>query len=63
VEQPMLFLKDNRLKTLTIMISQTDTFSPAILSAAAVIFMIPVLLLYTFFNEHLEQGLTLKDLS
>ncbi|NLC20071.1 MAG: carbohydrate ABC transporter permease [Clostridiales bacterium] len=63
VEQPMLFLKDDRLKTLTIMISQTDTFSPAILSAAAVIFMIPVLLLYMFFNEHLEQGLTLKDLS
>lgn len=63
VEQPMLFLKDNKLKTLTIMISQTDTFNTAILSAAAVIFMIPVLLLYMFFNEHLEKGLTLKDLS
>jgi multiple sugar transport system permease protein len=63
VEQPMLFLKEDRLKTLTIMISQTDNYNTAILSAAAVIFMIPVLLLYLFFNEHLEKGLTLKDLS
>ena len=63
VEQPMLFLKDDRLKTLTIMISRTDIYNTAILSAAAVIFMIPVLLLYLFFNEHLEKGLTLKDLS
>ena len=63
VEQPMLFLKEDRLKTLTIMISQTDTYPTAILSAAAVIFMIPVLLLYLFFNENLEKGLTLKDLS
>jgi len=45
------------------MISQTDTYPTAILSAAAVIFMIPVLLLYLFFNENLEKGLTLKDLS
>ncbi|HWT75244.1 MAG TPA: carbohydrate ABC transporter permease [Mobilitalea sp.] len=63
VEQPLLFLRDNKLKTLTIMISQTDTFNTAILSSAAVIFMIPILLVYLFFHEYLEKGLTLKDLS
>ncbi len=62
VEQPLLFLKDNRLKTLTIMISQADKFSPAIIAGASVVFMIPILLLYMFFNENLEEGLTLKEL-
>lgn len=63
VEQPMLFLRDNNLKTLTILISQSERYSGAILFPAAVIFMIPILLLYMFFNENLEKGLTLKDLS
>lgn len=62
LEQPMLFLKDNNLKTLTVMFTQTDKFTSEILYSAAVIFMIPVLLLYLFFNENLEQGLNLKDL-
>ena len=63
IEQPMLFLKENNLKTLTVLISQQDKYSGAILSATAVIFMVPILLLYVFFNENLEKGLTLKDLS
>lgn len=63
VEQPMLFLKDNNLKTLTSFISQSEKYSSAILFSAAVIFMIPIFLLYIFFNEYLEKGLTLKELS
>lgn len=62
VEQPLLFLKDDRLKTLTIMISQADRFSPAVIAGASVVFMIPILLMYMFFNENLEEGLTLKEL-
>lgn len=59
VEQPLLFLKEDALKTLTIFISQTNLYSKEVLLSASVIFMIPVLLLYLFFNEHLEEGLTL----
>lgn len=60
VEQPMLFLKDDRLKTLTILISKADKFNAEILFSASVISMIPIILLYIFFNENLEEGLTLK---
>lgn len=63
VEQPMLFLKDNNLKTLTVMFAQSEKYTSDILYSAAVIFMIPILLLYLFFNENLIEGLKLNDLS
>ncbi len=63
VEQPMLFLKDDELKTLSVFITNAQNYEGNILFPSAVIFLIPVLLLYLFFNENLEKGLTLGDLS
>lgn len=63
VEQPMLFLKDDDLKTLSVFITNAQEYTGDILFPAAVIFIIPVLLIYLFFNENLEKGLTLGDLS
>lgn len=63
VEQPMLFLKDDSLKTLSVFITNAQEYTGAVLFPAAVIFFIPVLILYFFFNENLEKGLTLGDLS
>ena len=63
VEQPMLFLKSDGLKPLSVFIANADGFDGAVLFPAAVIFMIPVLILYLFFNEDLEKGLTLGGLS
>ncbi|MBD5129865.1 MAG: carbohydrate ABC transporter permease [Ruminococcaceae bacterium] len=63
VEQPMLFLKDDSLKTLSVFITNAQNYTGEILFPAAVIFLIPVLILYLFFNENLEKGLTLGDLS
>lgn len=63
VEQPMLFLKDDSLKTLSVFIANAQDYTGAVLFPAAVIFLIPVLILYFFFNENLEKGLTLGDLS
>lgn len=63
VEQPMLFLKDDGLKTLSVFISNAEYYVGAVLFPAAVIFIIPVLILYLFFNENLEKGLTLGELS
>ena len=63
VEQPMLFLKDDNLKTLSVFITNAQNYEGAVLFPAAVIFLIPVLILYLFFNENLEKGLTLGDLS
>ncbi len=63
VEQPVLFLKDDRLKTLSVFITNAQNYEGDVLFSSAVIFLIPVLLLYLFFNENLEKGLTLGDLS
>lgn len=63
VEQPMLFLKDDGLKTLSVFIANAQEYTGAVLYPAAVIFFVPVLILYFFFNENLEKGLTLGDLS
>lgn len=38
-------------------------YTGKVLFPAAVIFIIPVLILYLFFNEYPEKGLTLGDLS
>lgn len=63
VEQPMLFLKDDNLKTLSVFIANAEQYEGAVLFPAAVIFLIPVFILYLLFNEHLEKGLTLGELS
>lgn len=61
VEQPMLFLKDDSLKTLSVFITNAQNYEGEVLFPSAVIFIIPVLLLYLFFNENLEKGLTLGE--
>lgn len=63
VEQPMLFLKDDNLKTLSVFITNAEKYEGAVLFPAAVIFIIPILILYLLFNEHLEKGLTLGEMS
>lgn len=63
VEQPMLFLSDGRLKTMSVFISEAGNYTGAVLFPAAVVFLIPVLLLYLFFSDSLEKGLTLGELS
>lgn len=63
VEQPMLFLTDDGLKTLSVFISNAQIYTGAVLFPAAVIFLIPVLFLYLFFSDSLEKGLTLGELS
>ncbi len=63
VEQPMLFLKNEELKTLSVFIANAQSYTGEVMFPAAVMFLIPVLLLYLFFNDSLEKGLTLGDLS
>lgn len=63
VEQPMLFLKSEELKTLSVFIANAGEYTGEILFPAAVLFLVPVLILYLFFSENLEKGLTLGELS
>lgn len=63
LEQPMLFLKDTTLQTVPVFISNAAEYAGSVMFPAAVIFMVPVLLIYLFFSENLEKGLTFGDLS
>lgn len=63
LEQPMLFLKEDRYRTLSAFLASSEKYVGNVLFPASVIFMIPVLLLYLYFNEHLESGLCLGKLS
>ena len=62
LEQPMLFLKDSRLQNLSVFIANAENYEGEVLFPAALIFMIPTLLLYLFFSDTLENGLTVGDL-
>ncbi len=61
LEQPMLLLQNENLKTLTVFFSDTTRYGDQVLYPASVLFMIPILLLYLFFHRELERGLTLHD--
>ncbi|MCM1568826.1 MAG: carbohydrate ABC transporter permease [Roseburia sp.] len=63
LEQPMLFLKEDKYRTLSIFLASTEKYVGNVLFPASVIFMIPVLLFYQYFNEYLENGLCLGKLS
>lgn len=54
LEQPMLFLKEENLKTLPVFTSQADKYEGGVLFPAAVIYMIPVFLLYLSLGKNLE---------
>lgn len=62
LEQPMLLLQDENLKTLTVFFSNSEKYGELVLYPASVLFMIPILLLYLFFHRELERGLTLHDI-
>lgn len=62
VEQPMLFLKNSELQTLSVFIANAEKYSGEVMFPAAVIFMIPIFLIYLFFDDTLENGLTLGEM-
>ncbi len=63
LEQPMLFLKEDSKRTLSVFAGQTETYSSEVLSAACVLYTIPVLFLFLKFQKSLREGLEkVKDL-
>lgn len=57
VEQPLLLIKDDNLRTMTTLFSNTEIAGTGIFLAASAIYLIPVLILYISFSELLEEGL------
>ncbi|NLJ96986.1 MAG: carbohydrate ABC transporter permease [Clostridiales bacterium] len=59
VEQPMLYLDNDKLRTLSTFIVQADQYDASVMLPASVMFMVPVFLFYLLFHEELKQGLKL----
>lgn len=57
VEQPLLYLEDDKWKNLSLLFSEADRYEAEVLLPAAVLFMIPVLLWYLLFHRELRKGL------
>ena len=57
VEQPLLYVNDDKLRNLSAFIANTENFDPAVMLPASVIFLIPVFLCYLLFHEELKEGL------
>lgn len=56
LEQPLLFLKDDKLKTLSVFISKAEEYGTDIMFPAAVIYMLPVLFLYLLFYQSFQNN-------
>lgn len=57
VEQPLLYLEDDKWKNLSLLFSEADRYEAEVLLPAAVLFMVPVLLWYLLFHNELRKGL------
>jgi multiple sugar transport system permease protein len=63
LELPMLFLRDDGLKTVPVFVANASDYEGGVLFPASVVFMAPAVLLYGFFSGYLEKGLTFGDLA
>lgn len=59
VEQPMLYVDNNNLRTLSALITQADNYESGVMLPASVLFLVPILLCYILFHEELKEGLKL----
>lgn len=61
VEQPLIFLKDRSTYPLSIFLSQLNNSNPSLGFACGMLAMIPVALLFIFFEQELVEGITLSN--
>ncbi len=56
VEQPMVFLSDNNKKTMALFFTRTSDFTTSIFMPAAIIYAVPIFLIFLCFNKSLQAG-------
>ena len=57
MEQPLLYLDEEKWKNLSLLFSEAERYDGEILLPAAAVFMIPVFLWYLLFHKELREGL------
>lgn len=62
VEQPLVFLKDERMYPLSVFLSQSFSSSGGVIFACGLLAMLPVMLLYLYFQEELIEGISVSGI-
>ncbi len=63
MEQPLIYLGENQaLMPLSVMFNQMTSSEPGIAFAGAALYILPALLLYTYFQEDILLGIQLSDM-
>ena len=62
VEQPMIFLRDSALEPLSVMLFKIGQGNIGLIFAASVFYMLPVVWIFLYGQEHLERGVKLSAL-
>ncbi len=62
VEQPLIFLKDRTSYPLSVFLAESNSADPSLGFACGVLAMIPVALLFLFYEQELVEGISLSNL-
>ena len=62
VEQPLIFLKDRAAYPLSVFLAESNSADPSLGFACGVLAMIPVALLFLFYEQELVEGISLSNL-
>lgn len=62
VEQPLVYLTDSKLQPLSVMFNQMNEESQAVAFAGAALYLLPMLLIYIYFQDDILLGVQLSEL-
>jgi len=62
VEQPLVYLTDTNLQPLSVMFNQMNSDSTAVAFAGAALYLLPMLLVYIYFQDDILLGVQLSEL-
>lgn len=62
VEQPLVYLTDTKLQPLSVMFNQINEESSAVAFAGAALYLLPMLLVYIYFQDDILLGVQLSEL-
>ena len=62
VEQPLVYLTDTKLQPLSVMFNQINQDSSAVAFAGAALYLLPMLLVYIYFQDDILLGVQLSEL-
>jgi multiple sugar transport system permease protein len=62
VEQPMIFLRDSAMEPLSVMLFRIGQGNMGLIFAASVFYMLPMVWIFLYGQEHLERGVKLSAL-